>query len=148
MAQRGENSFGIVRAKTIRVVEQTEQLGLDWGNSLGPIEYPDFVKAAMPIATTTHPGAHSIAFETFRQNAILAKPNFAHWRCRTQVFFKSNAPVTKQLSFNRNDTPNVHCLSLKDFGRFCKRLGVKIEKKIPLINKHLSPVRLASKSVC
>jgi homoserine O-acetyltransferase len=41
------------------------------------IEYPDFVKSAIPIATTTHLGAQSIAFDAVGRNAILADPNFA-----------------------------------------------------------------------
>ncbi|MHC4086363.1 MAG: homoserine O-acetyltransferase MetX [Planctomycetota bacterium] len=42
------------------------------------IEYPDFVKAALPIATTTHLGAQSIAFDAVGRNAILADANFAN----------------------------------------------------------------------
>jgi homoserine O-acetyltransferase len=41
------------------------------------IEYPEFVKAIIPIATTTHLGAQSIAFDTVGRNAILADANFA-----------------------------------------------------------------------
>ena len=41
------------------------------------IEYPDFVKAALPIATTTHLGAQSIAFDAVGRNAILADSNFS-----------------------------------------------------------------------
>ncbi|GAF90473.1 unnamed protein product, partial [marine sediment metagenome] len=41
------------------------------------IEYPGFVKAAIPIATTTHLGAQSIAFDAVGRNAILADANFA-----------------------------------------------------------------------
>ena len=40
------------------------------------IEYPDFVKAALPIATTTHLGAQSIAFDAVGRNAILGDANF------------------------------------------------------------------------
>jgi homoserine O-acetyltransferase len=40
------------------------------------IEYPQFVKAIIPIATTTHLGAQSIAFDTVGRNAILADANF------------------------------------------------------------------------
>ncbi|MHC4843254.1 MAG: homoserine O-acetyltransferase MetX, partial [Planctomycetota bacterium] len=40
------------------------------------IAYPDFIKAAIPIATTTHLGAQSIAFDAVGRNAILADPNF------------------------------------------------------------------------
>ncbi|MHC4691207.1 MAG: homoserine O-acetyltransferase MetX, partial [Planctomycetota bacterium] len=42
------------------------------------IEYPDFVEAALPIATTTHLGAQSIAFDAVGRNAILADANFAN----------------------------------------------------------------------
>ncbi len=41
------------------------------------VEYPDFVSSAMPIATTSHLGAQSIAFDAVGRNAILADPNFA-----------------------------------------------------------------------
>ena len=48
---------------------------LDWA-----IRYPDFVKAALPIATTTHLSAQSIAFDTVGRNAILADANFSNGR--------------------------------------------------------------------
>jgi len=41
------------------------------------IDYPDFVRAAIPIATTSHLGAQSIAFDAVGRNAILGDPNFA-----------------------------------------------------------------------
>ncbi len=41
------------------------------------IAYPDFVKAAIPVATTTHLAAQSIAFDAVGRNAILADVNFA-----------------------------------------------------------------------
>ena len=41
------------------------------------IEYPDFVRSAIPIATTTQLSAQSIAFDAVGRNAILADPNFA-----------------------------------------------------------------------
>jgi len=42
------------------------------------IDYPDFVKAAIPIATTSHLGAQSIAFDAVGRNAILADSDFAN----------------------------------------------------------------------
>ena len=46
------------------------------------IDYPDFVKAVIPIATTTHLGAQSIAFDAVGRNAIIADPNFDNGRYR------------------------------------------------------------------
>ncbi len=41
------------------------------------IAYPQMMDAAIPIATTTHLGAQSIAFDAVGRNAILADANFA-----------------------------------------------------------------------
>ncbi|MDT8301228.1 MAG: homoserine O-acetyltransferase [Sedimentisphaerales bacterium] len=77
------------------------------------------------------------------KKVIVSFPNFAHWRCRAQLFLAGSAPVTKQLPFEWHNSPNIHCLSLKDFDQFCKRLAIKVEKKIPLIKTRLSPVKFA-----
>jgi homoserine O-acetyltransferase len=42
------------------------------------ISYPDFVRSALPIATTSHLSSQSIAFDAVGRNAILADPNFAN----------------------------------------------------------------------
>ena len=77
------------------------------------------------------------------KKVIVSFPNFAHWKCRVQLFFGGKAPVTRQLPFEWHNTPNIHCLSLKDFDEFCNKLNVKVEKKIPLIKTRGSPVRFA-----
>jgi homoserine O-acetyltransferase len=77
------------------------------------------------------------------KKVIVSFPNFAHWRCRVQLLLRGKAPVTRQLPFEWHDSPNIHCLSLKDFERFCRKLGVKVEKRIPLNKTTLSSVRFA-----
>jgi homoserine O-acetyltransferase len=42
------------------------------------IAYPDMVEAALPIATTTHLGAQSIAFDAVGRSAILSDANFSN----------------------------------------------------------------------
>ena len=85
MAEIEENSVGIVKTETIRLIEQAEPLELACGKTL--------------------------------------------------------APVTKQLPYDWHNSLNIHFLSLKDFDEFCKKLGVKIEKRIPLIKTRLIPVK-------
>lgn len=41
------------------------------------IDYPDFIRAVIPVATTSHLGAQSIAFDAVGRNAILGDANFA-----------------------------------------------------------------------
>ena len=103
----------------------------------------DYVILSQTVQTVND--TESVFAELLRvgRRVIVSFPNFAHWRCRAQLFFGGNVPVTKQLPFEWHNSPNIHCLSLKDFERFCKRLSVKVEKKIPLIKTRLSPVRFA-----
>ncbi len=76
------------------------------------------------------------------KKVIVSFPNFANWRCRLQLLVSGKAPVTRQLDYGWHDSPNIHCLSLKDFDEFCEKLGVKVERKIPLTKERLSPVKL------
>jgi len=101
----------------------------------------DYVILSQTVQTVKNPEKVFTELLRVGKKVIVSFPNFAHWRCRVQLFFGGNAPVTKQLPFDWYNTPNVHCLSLKNFDRFCERLGVKVEKKIPLFKRRLSPVR-------
>jgi len=103
----------------------------------------DYVILSQTVQTIKNP--EEVFKELLRvgRKVIVSFPNFAHWRCRLQLLFKGKAPVTKQLPFDWCDSPNIHCLSLKDFDLFCGKLGVKVEKKIPLHKTTLSPVRFA-----
>ena len=103
----------------------------------------DYAILSQTLQTVKEPEKVFAELLRVAKKVIVSFPNFAHWRCRAQLFFGGNAPVTKQLPFEWCNTPNIHCLSLKDFEQFCKRLAIKIEKKIPLIKRRLSPVRFA-----
>jgi methionine biosynthesis protein MetW len=103
----------------------------------------DYVILSQTVQTIKNP--QKVFEELLRvgRKVIVSFPNFAHWRCRAQLLLFGKAPVTRQLPFEWYDPPNIHFLSLKDFDRFCKKLGVKIEKRIPLIKTRLIPVRFA-----
>jgi len=103
----------------------------------------DYAILSQTLQTVKEPEKVFAELLRVAKKVIVSFPNFAHWRCRAQLFFAGIAPVTRQLPFDWHNTPNTHCLSLKDFDRFCERLGVKVEKKIPLIKKRLSQVRFA-----
>jgi homoserine O-acetyltransferase len=103
----------------------------------------DYVILSQTVQTVKEPEKVFAELLRVGKKVIVSFPNFAHWRCRSQLFFTGHAPVTKQLPFDWHNTPNIHCLSLKDFDRFCQRLGAKVEKRIPLVKTRLSPVRFA-----
>jgi len=103
----------------------------------------DYVILSQTVQTLKDP--EKVLGELLRvgRKVIVSFPNFAHWRCRAQLFYLGRAPVTKQLPFSWHNSPNIHFLSIKDFDRFCKKLGVNVEKRIPLAKTHVSPVRFA-----
>lgn len=103
----------------------------------------DYVILSQTVQTVKNPEKVFAELLRVGRKVIVSFPNFAHWRCRAQLFFGGNAPVTGQLPFSWHNSPNIHCLSLKDFDQFCEKLDVKVEKRIPLIKRRLSPVRFA-----
>ncbi len=103
----------------------------------------DYAVLSQTLQTVNNPERVLKELLRVAKRVIVSFPNFAYWRCRLQLLFGGRAPVTRQLPFSWHSSPNIHCLSLKDFDRFCKDLGVRVEKRIPLIKSSLSPVRFA-----
>lgn len=58
--------------------------------------------------------------------AIVTFPNFAAYRIRLTLMFTGRLPVSKALPFEWYDTPNIHCITLKDFRRLCDKEGIEI----------------------
>jgi homoserine O-acetyltransferase len=103
----------------------------------------DYVILSQTMQTLRNPEKVFTELLRVGKKVIVSFPNFAYWKCRVQLFFRGKAPVTRQLPFQWHDSPNIHFLSLKDFDEFCRKLGVKVEEKIPLVKSYLSPVRFA-----
>ena len=53
-------------------------------------------------------------------------PNFAAYRIRLTLALTGRLPVSKQLPFEWYDTPNIHCITLKDFRALCDKEGIEI----------------------
>ncbi len=68
--------------------------------------------------------------------AIVTFPNFAAYRIRFTLAFKGRLPVSKQLPFEWYDTPNIHCVTLKDFKSLCEKEGYEI-REVRAESRHL-----------
>jgi homoserine O-acetyltransferase/O-succinyltransferase len=101
----------------------------------------DYVIMSQTVQTIKDPERVFQELLRVGRRVIVSFPNFAHWRCRLQLLLAGKAPVTRQLPFRWYNSPNIHCLSLRDFEEFCGKLGVTIEKRIPLVKTSPSPVR-------
>ena len=62
---------------------------------------------------------------------VVSMPNFVHWRNRLRLL-TGRMPVTKDLPYSWYDSPNLHFTSLKDLSPLFARLGLEVERCIPL----------------
>ena len=69
------------------------------------------------------------------KKAIVSIPNFGYWKIRLSLAINGKMPITKKLSYNWHDTPNIHLCTILDFINLCKELNIKIEKTIILSSK-------------
>jgi len=104
----------------------------------------DYVILSQTVQTLREPEKVFTELLRVGKKVIVSFPNFAHWRCRFQLLLKGMAPVTKSLPYSWHDSPNIHVVSLKDFDEFCRKLGVKVEKKVLLVKARQRAIRIAS----
>ncbi len=60
------------------------------------------------------------------KECIVTFPNFANIRPRTYLMFRGRMPVTKQLSYQWYDTPNIHFCTIRDFENLCRDKSIAI----------------------
>lgn len=60
---------------------------------------------------------------------VASFPNFGYWKARLQLLLTGRAPVTRSLPYQWYDTPNVHSLTIKDFGVFTREQGIDIVRR-------------------
>ena len=74
------------------------------------------------------------------RKAIVAFPNFGHWRVRVAHLFTGRAPRTKLFPYDWYDSPNIHFLTVTDFEALAAQEGWAIEREIFIAGKHRVPV--------
>lgn len=92
----------------------------------------DYVVLGQTLQVTKHPKDTLANALRIGKKVIVSIPNFGHWSNRAYLFTRGRMPVTKQLSYEWYDTPNIHFCTIKDFIVLCQELGASIEKKFYL----------------
>ena len=64
------------------------------------------------------------------RRAIVAFPNFGHWRVRMAHLWSGRAPKTKLFPHEWYDSPNIHFLTVHDFESLARTEGWSIERRI------------------
>ena len=117
--------------KGISVIEQDIDSGLEnFGN-----QSFDYVVMSQSIQALKKPEVALEEIVRIGKECIVSIPNFANIKCRLQLFFKGQMPVSSALPYDWYSTPNLHLCSLEDFEELCKKFNIKIvERKLSKIN--------------
>jgi methionine biosynthesis protein MetW len=112
-------------AKGVNVVEQDLNKGLEnfADNSF------DTVIMTQALQAMRYP--HLVLDEMLRigSECIITFPNFGHWKARAYLTLRGRMPVTKQLTYQWYDTPNIHFFTYSDFETLCRERDIKVLHK-------------------
>ena len=99
----------------------------------GLADYPDrtfdYVILGQTLQETRHPRAVLNEMLRVGRRAIVAFPNFGHWRMRLSMLMSGRAPRTKLFPYEWYDSPNIHFLTVHDFEELAAREALVIERR-------------------
>lgn len=93
-----------------------------------PADAFDYVILSKTLQATYDPRGVLINMMRIGKRAIVSFPNFAHWRNRLQLCVQGQMPVTRNLTYQWYETPNIHFCTIRDFIALSDELGYTIEK--------------------
>lgn len=100
--------------------------------SLG--EYPsqafDAVILSQTLQETRQPLSVLQQMLRIGRHAIVAFPNFGHWRVRLSHLYSGRAPRTELFPYEWYDSPNTHFLTVVDFEDLIRRQGWRVERRM------------------
>ena len=100
----------------------------DEGLSIIPDRHYDIAVCSDTLQEVRNP--RGLLREALRiaDEAIVTFPNFSSYRIRLFLGFRGRLPVSRALPFQWYDTPNIHCVTLKDFKALCEKDGIEIHE--------------------
>ena len=96
-------------------------------------DYPDqafdYVILSQTLQETRHP--RTVLREMLRvgRRAIVAFPNFGHWKVRLSMLFSGRAPRTKLFPYEWFESPNIHFLTVHDFEALAALESLVVERR-------------------
>lgn len=95
-----------------------------------PDQAYDYAVLSQTLQTLRDPRGVLEQLVRIARHAIVSVPNFGHWRNRLYLATVGRMPVTKTLSYEWYDTPNIHFCTIVDFIALCEGLGLTVEKSL------------------
>lgn len=97
-------------------------------------DYPDgafdYVILSQTLQETRRPLAVLQQMLRVGRHAIVAFPNFGHWRVRLAHLTSGRAPRTPLFPHNWYESPNIHFLTVLDFEEFIREQGWVTERRL------------------
>ena len=99
----------------------------------GLADYPDqafdYVILSQTLQETRLP--RKVLCEMLRvgRRAIVAFPNFGHWRMRVAMLFSGRAPMTRLFPYEWFESPNIHFLTVHDFEDLAALEKLTVERR-------------------
>lgn len=103
-----------------------------------PDQAYDYAVLSQTLQTLRQP--HEVLKQMVRiaRHGIVSVPNFGHWKNRLYLALMGRMPVTKTLSHQWYDTPNIHFCTITDFVNLCEAMQIHIEKKLYVTHQGMS----------
>jgi methionine biosynthesis protein MetW len=95
----------------------------------------DYVILSQTLQTMRDPKAVLANLVRIGKRAIVSVPNFGYWKNRQYLLFLGRMPVTKTLTYQWYDTPNIHFCTLSDFVDLCEIMHISIKKRVYVNNR-------------
>ena len=105
------------------------QCDIDQGLADYPDQAFDYVILSQTLQETRHP--REVLHEMLRvgRRAIVAFPNFGHWRMRVSMLMSGRAPKTELFPHEWYESPNIHFLTVHDFEALAAVEGLDVERR-------------------
>jgi len=135
-----------VEARGVEISREKVQRAIARGVSVfqgdideGLADYPDgafdYVILSQTLQETRHP--RQVLREMLRvgRRAIVAFPNFGHWRVRLSMLTSGRAPRTRLFPYAWHESPNIHFLTVRDFEELAAIEGYTMERRYCLAGR-------------
>jgi len=100
----------------------------DLNEGLGSFQNDSFDTVIMTYSLQVMRRPDQLIDEILRvgKECIVTFPNFGNIRTRSYLMLRGRMPVTKQLSHQWYDTPNIHFCTVHDFDALCEEKNIRI----------------------
>ena len=112
----------------------------DDGLEMVPEGVFDVAVLSETLQTVKRPRELLVQILSKAKEAVVAFPNFASYAIRIHLACTGRLPVSGALPFEWYDTPNIHCITLKDFRDLCDREGIEILEIKPMSSRPLGRI--------